>query len=83
MSVFLCLGTRPCCGVQLTAYVSQSGLHGEVVFQQQPGGEGTVVVQTSLEAIDEQSQWSWLVRELPVSYSSIEDRCGDDKLGSM
>lgn len=76
-------GTRPCCGVQLTAYVSQSGLHGEVVFQQQPGGEGTVVVQTSLEAIDEQSQWSWVVRELPVFYSSIEDRCGDDKLGSI
>jgi hypothetical protein len=63
--------------------VSQSGLHGEVVFQQQPGDEGTVVVHTSLEAIDEQSQWSWVVRELPVLYSSIEDRCGDDKLGAM
>jgi hypothetical protein len=78
-----CLGTGPCCGFQLTAYLSQSGLHGEVVFQQHPGDKSTVMVQTSLQAIDEQSQWSWMVRERPVFYSHIQDRCDDDKLGSM
>jgi hypothetical protein len=79
---FLCLGIGPCCGIQLTAYVSQSGLHGEVIFWQQPGNGSIVVVRTSLQAVDEQSQWSWMVKELPVFYSSIEDRCTDDKLGS-
>jgi len=82
-SCIACLGTGPCWGFQLTAYVSQSGLHGEVIFQQHPGDKSTVMVQTSLQAIDEQSQWSWMVRELPVFYSQIQDRCGDDKLGSM
>jgi Cu/Zn superoxide dismutase len=81
--IFLICGTGPCWGFQLTAYVSQSGLHGEVIFQQHPGVKSTVMVQTSLQAIDEQSQWSWMVRELPVFYSHIQDRCGDDKLGSI
>ncbi|KAJ4431919.1 hypothetical protein ANN_20526 [Periplaneta americana] len=75
------LGLRTCSGIQLTAYISQSGLHGEVIFQQQ-SGDG-VTVRTSLQAIDGQSQWSWSVRELPVSYSSIDDRCGDNHLGSI
>ncbi|KAJ9574059.1 hypothetical protein L9F63_008585 [Diploptera punctata] len=77
----LCTGVAPCCCIQLTAYISSSGLHGQVSFEQQPSGG--VVVHAALQAVDEHSEWSWVVRELPVVYTTVQDRCNHDKLGSV
>ena len=78
--MYILTGLQSCECIQLTAYVSSSGLHGQVTFQQQ---SGAVVVRTSLQAVDEQSEWSWSIRELPVLYTTVQDRCHDDKLGSV
>ncbi|PSN32762.1 hypothetical protein C0J52_15463 [Blattella germanica] len=76
-------GIKLCSGIQLTAYISESGLHGEVIFQQQSGNGSSIIIRTELQATDEQSQWTWTVRDLPVFYTDIENRCSDEKLGPV
>nr|CAD7402226.1 unnamed protein product [Timema poppensis] len=68
-------------GLQLTAYLSENGLHGTVSFEHQP--DNVVVIKTNLQATDEESQWMWSVAQLPVKYDKLQDRCGGGKLGAV
>ena len=76
----LIAGVNPSYCIELTAYVSSSGLHGQVKFTQQ---SGSVVVLASLQAVDEESEWSWTVRRLPVVYNGVPDICDDSSLGPV
>lgn len=68
-------------GIELTAYISQNGLHGEVTFQRHSSNTGSLLVKVSLQPVDEFSKWSWSIREYPVHYNNLEDRCREEKLG--
>lgn len=73
--------------VQLIAYVSQHGLHGEISFKPHPDQPGKVRIQTNLEAtlqFPDQS-WNWALHQLPVDYSDMDAtrRCAVDRLGKQ
>jgi len=61
--------------IELTAHFSENGVHGFVAFSQD---ENIVHIVSKLNT---QSEWNWLVKELPVDYSELEDRCSDRRLG--
>lgn len=63
--------------VELTAHISENGLHGFVTMFED---NGAINVYTKLSVVGE---WSWNIRELPVDYTELNDRCTDRKLGTM
>uniref|UniRef100_A0A146LIY5 Superoxide dismutase copper/zinc binding domain-containing protein n=1 Tax=Lygus hesperus TaxID=30085 RepID=A0A146LIY5_LYGHE len=66
---------RPGAAVELTAHLSENGLHGFISFVEE---EGQVYVATKLTT---DSSWTWAVRNLPVDYTDLDNRCSDKKLG--
>ncbi|XP_073970681.1 superoxide dismutase family protein Rsod isoform X1 [Rhodnius prolixus] len=63
--------------VELTAHISENGLHGFVTMFED---NGAINVYTKLSVVGE---WSWNIRELPVDYTELNDRCTDRKLGTI
>lgn len=76
-------------GLELTARLSQSGLHGEVRFTADTSGSGSgTLVNTFLEVVGEYEAsaetpdvWSWSVHEYPIDYSLLGGRCDGERLG--
>ncbi|XP_049808255.1 uncharacterized protein LOC126251704 isoform X3 [Schistocerca nitens] len=73
-----------CCGgLELTAYISQGGLHGHITFRRNHADNRKIHVHTSLQTVNEVSKWSWRIHKFPVYYSTLQDRCNDEKLGPV
>ncbi|XP_047110560.1 uncharacterized protein LOC124787741 isoform X3 [Schistocerca piceifrons] len=73
-----------CCGgLELTAYISQGGLHGHITFRRYHADNRKIHVHTSLQTVNEVSKWSWRIHKFPVYYSTLQDRCNDEKLGPV
>ncbi|KAL1449563.1 hypothetical protein WDU94_002056, partial [Cyamophila willieti] len=70
---------------QLKAYFSQHGVHGHIQIEQKPHQQAIEVDTTELyRKVDTwENQWHWSIHEFPVDYTNLEDRCGNDKLGSQ
>lgn len=70
--------------VQLRAYVSQHGLHGEFHFVQRD--DNSVEIRSSLETTLQYPDqiWSWGIYKMPVDYREIDGyrRCHLSKIGS-
>lgn len=68
-------------GIKLTAYLSQNGLHGEITFTYLPSNR--IRLQANLKPTIEFPNriWSWSIREFPVDYTLIDNRCTDEHLG--
>lgn len=66
--------------LELRSYISQGGLHGTITFTKL---KNSVKITTALGATLEfpNQIWSWAVREFPVDYTQLENRCSDAKLG--
>ncbi|KAL1137771.1 hypothetical protein AAG570_009467, partial [Ranatra chinensis] len=63
--------------IELTAHLSENGVHGSITFS---SDEENVLISTRLNT---DQQWSWSIREFPVIYTELEDRCIDRKLGAL
>ncbi|XP_067011092.2 uncharacterized protein Rsod [Anabrus simplex] len=81
--VVLITASSICHGIQLTAYLSQFGLHGTVSFKQHPSDAKAVLIHISLISKTEPSEWSWQVHDQPVDYTNPEDRCRPQNLGPV
>lgn len=70
-------------GVELAAYLSQNGLHGEIHFSQ--SADGAVRIESSLETTLQHPDqiWSWNVHQMPVDYAETNSnrRCSAQNLG--
>ncbi|XP_046993173.1 uncharacterized protein LOC124605492 isoform X1 [Schistocerca americana] len=78
------LSVLGCCGgLELTAYISQGGLHGHITFRRYHADNRKIHVHTSLQTVNEVSKWSWRIHKFPVYYSTLQDRCNDEKLGPV
>ncbi|GLH08747.1 Uncharacterized protein GBIM_13929 [Gryllus bimaculatus] len=80
--ILLLIHHNVCLGIKLTAYLSENGLHGTVDFQEQPKDSKNVYIQVSLQVAEDQSVWSWQIREFPLYYTNLENRCTGNNLGS-
>lgn len=73
--------------VQLIAYISQHGLHGEISFKPHPDQLGKVRIQTDLDATLQypDQTWNWALHQLPVDYSDMDPsrRCSSERLGKQ
>lgn len=73
--------------VQLIAYLSQHGLHGEISFKPIAGQPGKVRIQSDLQATLQypDQTWSWALHQLPVDYSDVDAtrRCANERLGKQ
>ncbi|XP_055616039.1 uncharacterized protein LOC129762078 [Toxorhynchites rutilus septentrionalis] len=71
--------------VNLVAYISQYGLHGEISFSQHTDREVRIVsdLETTLQYPDQ--GWSWGVHQLPVDYTIVDpkERCELRALGEQ
>ncbi|XP_014242345.1 uncharacterized protein LOC106662638 [Cimex lectularius] len=63
--------------VELTAHLSENGLHGFVTFSEESGN-----IHIGMK-LDTHSSWKWSVRELPIDYSQLENRCQESRLGPV
>lgn len=65
----------------LSAYISQSGLHGEIHFIQKDSQ--VIELKTDLVPTLEYPEQivTWSIHEFPVDYSKIENRCDEKHLG--
>uniref|UniRef100_A0A8D8WQN7 Superoxide dismutase copper/zinc binding domain-containing protein n=1 Tax=Cacopsylla melanoneura TaxID=428564 RepID=A0A8D8WQN7_9HEMI len=70
---------------QLKAFFSQHGVHGQILIEQKPHQQALEIDTTDLyRKVDTwDNQWHWSIHEFPVDYTTLEDRCGNDKLGSQ
>lgn len=70
--------------VQLVAYISQHGLHGELRFLQQ--NDNSIKIESRLETTLQYPDqlWSWSIYEMPTDYREIETgrRCHPSNFGS-
>lgn len=71
--------------VELIAYFSQSGLHGELHFSNSKSNPKLVKVKAFLEATLQYSEqsWSWGLYNNPIDYSIVDpaERCKRDRVG--
>uniref|UniRef100_A0A182IXP5 Superoxide dismutase copper/zinc binding domain-containing protein n=1 Tax=Anopheles atroparvus TaxID=41427 RepID=A0A182IXP5_ANOAO len=72
-------------GVNLVAYISQRGLHGEISFSQHNDRQVQIAseLETTLQYPDQ--AWSWGVYQLPVDYTIVDpvERCQVARLGEQ
>lgn len=63
--------------LQLRAYFSEHGLHGEITFTQ--NADKSVTINSDLTTTLEYPNqvWTWSVTEFPVDYTNLEGRCND------
>lgn len=81
---FIRVITAGVASVQLRAYVSQHGLHGEFHFVQRDDNSVEIksYLETTLQYPDQ--IWSWGIHKMPVDYREIDGyrRCHLSKIGS-
>jgi hypothetical protein len=67
--------------LRLAAYISSSGLHGEIRFESTNNNDVRIrlALKPTLQYPDQ--QWLWFITEFPVDYTIIENRCDDIYLG--
>ncbi|XP_011497265.1 PREDICTED: uncharacterized protein LOC105361711 [Ceratosolen solmsi marchali] len=66
--------------IQLVAYISSGGLHGEIRFE--PTNNGIricLALKPTLQYPDQ--HWLWFIKEFPVDYTTLENRCDNKYLG--
>jgi len=68
--------------VQLITRFSQNGIHGSVLFSQHSSIDDIIQISVSLNNFGNPSQWSWYIKEFPVDYTILNDRCTDQHLGN-
>ncbi|XP_050440615.1 uncharacterized protein LOC126845769 [Adelges cooleyi] len=67
---------------QLVTQFSQHQIHGSILFSQHTSLEDIILLSVSLSNFGDSLEWSWQIREFPVDYSILEERCTDRNLGS-
>lgn len=69
--------------VQLVAYISQHGLHGEIHFIQQ--NDNSIEIRTNVETTLQYPDqiWSWGIHEMPTDYREVNPnkRCHSSNIG--
>lgn len=68
--------------LQLITRFSQNRIHGSILFSQHSSNDDIIQISVSLNNFGESSQWSWQIKEFPVDYSVLADRCTDKNLGN-
>lgn len=68
--------------VQLITRYSQNGIHGSILFSQHSSIDDIIQISVSLNNFGDMSQWSWHIKEFPVDYTIVNDRCTDQHLGN-
>ncbi|XP_041985312.1 uncharacterized protein LOC121737698 isoform X1 [Aricia agestis] len=66
----------------LRAYISQHGLHGEILFSYK--NESTITIKTNLQPTLQYPDgvWRWTIHEFPVDYRDLSnERCSQEYLG--
>lgn len=63
---------------ELSAHVSENGVHGSITFSAEPGGRVHISAK-----LDTQATWSWAIHHLPVDYAFLDDRCSFRKIGPV
>lgn len=71
-------------GVQLVAYFSQNGLHGEFNFHELD--DNTIEIRSTLETTLQYPEqvWEWSLHEIPIDYTDINPkrRCHSSRIGA-
>lgn len=68
--------------VQLITRFSQNEISGSILFSQHSLIEDIILISVSLNNFGEASEWSWQIKEFPVDYSMLTNRCTDQNLGN-
>lgn len=68
--------------LQLITRFSQNRIHGSILFSQHSSNDDIIQISVSLNNFGEPSQWSWQIKEFPVDYTILSDRCTDKNLGN-
>lgn len=68
----------------LAAYISENNLHGEIYFRHS-AEEDIVIVTAVVRTFTSETleNVSWNIRQLPVDYTALDQRCTDNALGSV
>lgn len=81
---FYCCFHHSVDSVQLVAYVSQHGLHGEFHFIQH--NDNSIEIETKLETTLQYPDqiWSWSIHEMPTDYNEVNSgrRCHPARFGN-
>ncbi|KAI5714037.1 hypothetical protein M8J76_009978 [Diaphorina citri] len=72
-------------GIKLKAYISQHGVQGEVTLEQHYDERSIQIDTTGLvRKVDTWGDlWHWSIREFPIEYTRLEERCTDERLGKQ
>lgn len=68
--------------VQLITRFSQHEISGSILFSQHSLIEDIIIISVTLNNFGEPSLWSWKIKEFPVDYSILTNRCTDQNLGN-
>jgi len=68
--------------VQLISRFSQDLIHGSILFSQHSLIDDIIQISVSLKNFGNSLQWSWQIREFPVDYTILADRCSEKNLGN-
>lgn len=68
--------------LQLITRFSQNLIHGSILFSQHSSIDDIILISVSLNNFGDSSQWSWHIKEFPVDYTILTDRCTDKNLGN-
>lgn len=82
MCLFLDEITNVNTSAQLITRFSQNLIHGSISFSQHSSIEDIILISVLLNNFGNPSQWSWQIKEFPVDYSILSDRCSDKNLGN-
>ncbi|XP_026804205.1 uncharacterized protein LOC113547860 [Rhopalosiphum maidis] len=68
--------------IQLISRFSQNLIHGSILFSQHSLIDDIILISVSLKNFGNSLQWSWQIKEFPVDYTNLVDRCSDKNLGN-
>ncbi|RZF36952.1 hypothetical protein LSTR_LSTR004640 [Laodelphax striatellus] len=73
-----------CNGLHLSARFSENGLEGEVILVQDKGSS-LVYIHSEFNYLGnlDNVTWEWTIRQFPVDYTELTQRCDPKKLGSL
>lgn len=65
----------------LTAYISENNLHGIIHFNRE-ASDDIVIITGHVKTLETRVEnVSWSIRQLPVDYTTLEQRCSNEVLG--
>jgi len=68
--------------IQLVTRFSQNQIHGSIFFSQHSSIDDIILISVSLDNFGDSLKWSWEIKEFPVDYSILTDRCTEQNLGN-